>query len=501
MKPLLRPQVLWFGQAPSLEHAKEIQNRGMQLKVVSEHMPSMKFARAAVFWAADTQFEATLGMLEAHITACVDQGLLAYVVVSDVAQTTYATQTIDKLVPKHAADRNVMVRNDEMPPYELANEALLHDPGPVANSDLKFEGDVSSLHPNHELLLRRAFHDSTVVAFTPIKAGFSGAKTFIVHATVNASPPLPEPMPFFVKVGEAPKLLDEVARFRLHAEHYVTWNLRPNFLAERSIYGVSDGVLVGTFVEGSRSLAECARSGGGEKYIEALFAETLGGWRKRADVHKGRSSVVAALSQYDRHEKIPEERVAQARLLFGGEVLNPMTLWRRLLSSPRDGWKECVMHGDMHGDNVRVRKDDAIVIDFAQSARGPASADVASLEVWLAFEPDGIHNDRTQWKTWAEELYRPAVIESMVNGVVSGGPTWIHGCVASLRKIAKASISAGADEYKRVLAVFLLRHASFESAARNVEEEEFRRTFAYWLANRLVLSFPSDGKPALAEPS
>lgn len=274
MKPLQRPYLLWFGRAPRPEHECEIAGRKMKLQVVTSQQPQLRYARAAVFWAADTEFDATLDALEGHLVACINEGLLTYVVVSDdVAQVTHMTEAIDALVPKHASSRNVIVRNDAVSPQELANEALLHDPGPVANHALTFEGDISSLTPQRKLLLQRAFSDSPVLKLTPIKAGFSGASTFIVHATVNASPPLPEPMPFFVKLGDSAKLLDELTRFRKHAEHYITWNLRPNFLMERSIYGVFEGVLVGTFVEGSRSLAECAQAGGGEKYIATLFYE------------------------------------------------------------------------------------------------------------------------------------------------------------------------------------------------------------------------------------
>ena len=487
MKPLQRPYLLWFGRAPSKEHETEIAGREMKLQVVTVQPPQMRYARAAVFWAADTEFDATLDVLERHLVTCIDEGLLVYVVVSDdVAQVTHVTQAIDALVPKHASGRNVIVRNDEVSSHELANEALRHDPGPVANQNLTFRGEVSNLTPQRKLLLQRAFNDSSTLNLTPIKAGYSGASTFIGHATINASPLLPEPMPFFIKLGDSAKLLEELTRFRKHAEHYITWNLRPNFVMERSIYGVLEGVLVGTFVEGSKSLAECAQAGGGEKYIATLFDETLRGWRKRAEPHKGSNSVVAALAAYDRHASVPSQRVKQAQLLFGGEVQPPTTLWRRLISAPRQSWLECVIHGDMHGDNVRVRKDDAIVIDFAQADYGPACADAASLEVWFAFQADGL--DVKQWQSWIENLYRPSTIDSMLEGATAARGCWIHVCLSKIRHIGRTCV-LGHDEYKRVLAVFLLRHASFEANPSDSDADEFRRCFAYWLANRLVMSF------------
>jgi hypothetical protein len=492
MKPLLRPNVLWFGRAPRKDHQTEIAGREMTLQLGSSQPPQLRYARAAVFWAADTDFDTTLDVLERHLVSCIDEGLLVYVVVSDdVAQVTHATQAIDALVPKHGGARSVIVRNDAVSSHELANEAFTHDPGPVANQALTFQGDISNLTPQCKLLLQRAFSDSSTLVLTPIKAGFSGASTFIVHATVNASPPLPEPMPFFVKLGESASLLDELTRFRTHAEHYITWNLRPNFLMERSIFGVSEGVLVGTFVEGSKSLAECAQSGDGAKCIGTLFDETLSGWRKRANPHSGNNSVVAALAAYDRHPKISSERVKQAQLLFGGDVRPPTTLWRSLISAPRQSWLECVIHGDMHGDNVRVRKDDAIVIDFAQAGKGPACADAASLEVSLAFQPGDL--DLKQWQLWVEDLYRPDVIDSMMEGATVNDGGWIHRGLSKIRHIGRSCV-LGHDEYKRVLAVFLLRHASFQANPSDAQADEFRRCFAYWLANRMVMSIAAEAK-------
>ena len=499
MKPSQRPVVLWFGRTPSKEHKTEISGREMKLRMATAELPCMRFARAAVFWASDTEFETTLVELERHIVACIDEGLLVYVVVSDdVAQVTGVRESIDALVPKHASDRNVIIRTEPVSCHGLANDALLHDPGPVANQTLTFRGDTSELTPQRKLLLQRAFSDSSILDLTPIKGGFSGAITFIAHATINASPPLPEPMPFFLKLGDSASLLDELTRFRRLAEHYIEWNLRPNFLMDKSIYGVSEGVLVGTFVEGSKSLSEYAKLGDGEKYIAALFDETLNGWRKRADSHKGSNSVVAALAAYDRHNRIPSPRVEKAQRLFGGDVKTPTALWRRLISVRRQSWRECVMHGDMHGDNVRVRKDDAIVIDFAHADRGPACADVVSLEVWLAFQSDGL--DLLQWQSWVEYLYRPETVELMLGGGEIDNACWIHGCLRKIRQIGQRSVFDN-EEYRRVLAVFLLRHASFEANPMDTEADEYRRCFAYWLANRLITSFATETEKQQMEPA
>jgi hypothetical protein len=62
---------------------------------------------------------------------------------------------------------------------------------------------------------------------------------------------------------------------------------------------------------------------------------------------------------------------------------------------------------------------------------------------------------------------------------------WIESCSKELRMIA-TDVCHGKDEYRRVLALHLLRHASFPAGGSRPEEDEFRRTFAYWLANKLI---------------
>jgi hypothetical protein len=490
MRPILRPKLLWLGRPAQDQDRIEAKNRGLALEEVGEGQPDFKYARAAVFWASDADFFSALEALERHVAAAIDEGLLVFVVISDdSAQLAALHAALQKTVPAQARNRNVTIRTEPVPAHEAPNAALLHEPGPVANEGVKIQGDKDGLSEAQLLLLRRAFHDCTSIKLTTIKPGFSGARTFIVDATLLDSESPPEPMPFFVKVGESGKLLDELERFCKYAEHHITWTLRPNFVRDRSIFGVAQGILVGTFVADSVSLAECARKGRGVQYITTLFEETLAGFRRGAKESEGAGSVVAALVNFDRHGHIPDERVKAAQEAFGGTMCNQETLWRKLVSAPRRQWRKCVMHGDMHGDNVRVRKADAIVIDFAQAQKdGPACADLASLEVWLAFELDGDQNAAKHWQGSMEVLYGPENIERALRGEVLDGPGWVHPCLAEIRRLATKCILSS-EEYKRVLAVYLLRHASFPAADGELrQQDERRRQYAYWLANRLVAS-------------
>jgi hypothetical protein len=477
-----RPVVRWFGKPPTPEQRQAIEERDLKLFFDEPDTPELRFARCAVFWATDEHYGAMVSLLEDDLAAAVDEGLLVYVVVPDRnSNIQHTTRAIEKIAPNYS-DRQlpVLVRAEGVSIHEIANGALLHKPGPLANGLLKVP-DGHGLSPTDLRLLQRAFHDFSEVRLTPISAGFSGADTFFVES-VRLSPVRAEPKPYFLKVGDSEDLVDELERFRKHAEHFITWTLRPNFVPERSIQGTKRGLLVGAFVEGAESLAHYARKGEGVPYITALFEDTMAGLRKHCETKVG--SVVDALHDYDKHDRIPAERVEAARAL-GGQVYEPKQLWRGLLSAPTHSWNECVMHGDMHGQNVRARRGEAILIDFAHTTRGPTSADPACLEVWLVMEPDGHATSRDQWRAWAEELYRPDVIEQMLTVHASPSGYWFHDCVAEIRRVAAKSL-AGSAEYKLALTVFLLRHASFTANEENKDEDEYRRTYAYWLANRLV---------------
>jgi hypothetical protein len=257
--------------------------------------------------------------------------------------------------------------------------------------------------------------------------------------------------------------------------------------------------LVGRFAAGSQSLWEVAAVGHGPRHIRSLFAETLGVLRQDRqvadpDVH---GSVIETLDTFCKHWRVPNDRVELARQ-FGGEVHSSATLWRKLLNLPSQRWLRSPIHGDMHANNVRVRKEDAIVIDFAHATRGPMCADLASLEVWLAFEwLNGQHFDRNAWQCRVEQAYRPSdLMQICWDPADTAMAHWLLPCLHEIRMQA-THCTLGADEYLRVLAVYLLRHATFPADRRSVDDDGFRRAYAYWLSNRLVMHLCQDQNLAL----
>lgn len=497
-----RPKMLWFGQSPTDNDFRETRNRGLILEVVGANKrPDFRNARAAVFWATNQHFESTVEILEDNLVRAIDEGLHLHIVVANDGQRKNVERVLEQKLPHGAPTDRHKVRVLPIDSHEAPNAALLHSPGPAAKEALEIVlPDCLSLPEDHRFLLRRAFNDCKSIKLHLIPGGKSGALTFLIDATLTTTLAGSRPLPFFAKLGKSPKLHVELNQYTIYAEHHIEWHLRPNFQPSRCIYGVEQGILVGNFVFSSRSLWEAAREGQGPQHIRTLFEETLAGWRSQAKKWplERAGSVVNALDIFFDYRRVPAVRVEAAKVL-GGEIYSPQSLWRKLLGLPDDHWLQASIHGDMHGDNVRVRKQDAIVIDFANTTTGPVCADLASLEVWLAFKLplDEVVN-REQWQTQIEKLYHPATIHMVINSNTPGeSDTWLRGCLQEIRRIASTS-THGSDEYERVLAVYLLRHACFPSDDGWEGEDEYRRTYAYWLANRLITALWAN-KPMLLE--
>jgi hypothetical protein len=490
-----RPKIIWFGCPPQELVFPEAKKRDLVIDVVSTGaVPDWRHARAAVFWAPG-QLEDVLAALDHHLVQALDHGLFLHIVAGHDGQRKELERLLSRMLP---GDMHEVPRIRTMPgvePHEGPNKALIHDPGPAPNSALEITGTVDQLTAGHRLLLQRAFHDCWSIKLQLISGGLSGALTYLVDARLSDSNAGPRPMPFFVKLDGPAKLRQEMRRFQRYAEHHIPWFLRPNFVDARCIYGVQLAILVGTFVPSSKSLWEALQEPNGRRHIRALFEETLAGLRQAVPGHAhvvAQGSVVAALEEFCRHERIGATRVTSAGQW--GSVHPVRSLWHKLLDLSSQPWQHGTMHGDMHGENVRVRKDDAIVIDFAHAALGPLSADLASLEVWLAFKvPPNGSSDREAWRAQVEYLYRPELIDAVFQGPAADPMTgWVGECIGEIRQLARTS-AFSPDEYKRVLAVYLLRQSSFEA---DCDEVEYRRAYAYWLADRLVLSI---SQPASAD--
>jgi hypothetical protein len=498
-----RPQLYWFGKPADAKEIELVEQHGFKLVVHRKgDTPDFWHARAAIFWGMDAHFAAATVCLRDFAKAALDDGVHVVAVVSGAKDGELLLDANKQLsdVDRYGARKShYRVLSAPVELHEVLHLLLVHNPGVPRNTNLQICGEVE-IDEESRFLLQRAFHDCGAVLLEPISPGFSGADTFIVKATLTNSNAGPEPRPFFAKLGRSDELQKEWSAFREYAEHHVPWYLRPNFVPERTTFGVTNGILVGTFVQNSFSLAQAVREPNGARHIESLFHETLAGMRRqrRTTTSAEAKSAVGVLRDFCKREKVPTERWQAAAAMFGGEEVDPDTLWWGLLGLPAREWVRSAIHGDLHGENVRVRKEDAIVIDFAHAGTGPACADLAHLEIALVFDLGEQDLMGEAWRRVIAELYSPKAVAASVDDPRSEiGTTWIHAAVAQVRSLVLGSVQ-DAEEYMRVLAVYLLRQASYPANKKDAENDEYRRTFAYWLACRLTETLQQQASSTVA---
>jgi Ser/Thr protein kinase RdoA (MazF antagonist) len=244
--------------------------------------------------------------------------------------------------------------------------------------------------------------------------------------------------------------------------------------------GAHEGIIVGDFVEDSESLAECSLGGRGVTPIATLFDRTLRGWHARGTVKNG--SLYAALKHLVRGV-VPASRINKARGL--GARRDFATLKQQLESRPDEDMFWGPVHGDLHASNVRIRASDAILIDFLSSRDGPLLADLAALEVGLLVRvPANVRFSRAAWKRIVKLFFAQSAFTA---APIACDPTEKFAWLAySLRliRLHALPLQRANGQYAVVLAYHLLRSSIKDRTVKPAEE--YRRTAAYWLADRLL---------------
>jgi hypothetical protein len=130
--------------------------------------------------------------------------------------------------------------------------------------------------------------------------------------------------------------------------------------------------------------------------VTSLIEETLGGWRDQAysqDPVEGSVAEAMIKASILRPDRI-RSRYPEAAARFG-ITAEPQFILGQLRNSIQR-YRTAPAHGDLHGENVRVRNDHAIVIDLASVvAAAPLTVDLAALE------PD-IQRKAAAFKRWHE---------------------------------------------------------------------------------------------------
>jgi Ternary complex associated domain 9 len=332
-------------------------------------------------------------------------------------------------------------------------------------------------------MLRRAFHDCQAVHLQSLDTGNSGVGVYLAHVTSGGPR---RPLPFFVKVGQRDKIRDEWRHYSDHVHGQIPFYLSPKLVEKRCHLGAHSGIIVGDFVEHSESLLECARGGRAMAPIATLFERTLRHWQFEASEED--VALAIALPRWT-HGRLDSKRLSLASSL--GKTLKTKEL-RAILDHRRSEatlWGS--IHGDLHADNVRVRRDDAIVIDFLSTVRGPLLADPAALEVSLVIRaPADTDFDQEAWSRVVEPLYSTASFRDLPKDCDPTEPyAWISACVRQIRLHAFAMERAH-GQYAAVVARRLLHTACKDPKASPAEN--FRRATAYLFASQLALFEAAD---------
>lgn len=485
MSAISRSVVYWVGLPPAADERLEFERRDLVIRTLASNTDiDFNVARAVVFNARPPYVPAASAQLGSLRTA-LDHGLMVYLLAADDAIQAHLLREVSDAVREGPLAMLVRSRTGQVPSFECAENIARHDAGRHANTNLQIQlpHDVY-LDADQEFIVRRAFSDCSAVSLEPLSGGRS-ATAFFAQATLTASEVGPRPLPFFVKLDEAHKILSEVTNYQLYATHHIPWYLRPNLDPSRCLQGVVHGILVGSFVEQSESLWQAVLNGKGPRYIHALFEDTLMGWRSQAYRRQPMKCRLAnSLNDVFKWEVVPDQTVQQAKQ--HGPVRTPKELWEQLLNLPEQDFRYAPMHGDMHAENVRVRNNDAIIIDLANARDGPLCADVASLEVWLAFQvPSSLKQipDREVWMQVVKELFSPTEVTRPPRlASADVGLDWLRGCIRQTRMIAGA-ICECETEYPTAIALHLLRRAQYPDES---DEDAYRRGYAYFLGSQLV---------------
>ncbi len=204
-------------------------------------------------------------------------------------------------------------------------------------------------------------------------AGKSSADVFSVRVKDSSGKQI---FNLVLKIDDHAKAEDEERKYRLHAQQ-LNSSHTPRLLERLEYGGHSRAAIIYDLVSDAEgSLFDIAGDAGKSIAVLSNLAEALAPW------HSIEGETAMEIRQI-RRTNLSDERAAEVIGSFGLE-------WAETLEERRVGTKRGVTHGDLHGGNVLVdREDRTALIDFNDIERRPAVFDWISLELSLLFNIDG----------------------------------------------------------------------------------------------------------------
>lgn len=361
---------------------------------------------------------------------------------------------------------------------------------------IKQIGKFEKLTSEDLRLVARAFPKAEEVHLRKISDGLSGSRVFMAHEKRRDKETSIAhwTQPRLLKAGSRSSMSKEVGAMRA-VSPFVPFELRPNL--DVHVEGFKRAIYIADFVDRSDSMLDAARAGRAEAAISNLFNRTLHRWRDRARqcpmvtgslVEAAERLGVLTLSSI-RTEYLETERVQQLRLDF-------KALWKEL-SNHTFEYRAATIHGDLHGENVRVRGDDAILIDLG-AVKGdttpgqgaPLCFDVAILEVALIFayrgEVDGKDEfEQNEWEAETKPFYDlNAILRSPSIDSAPNPDSWMFGCLQRIRAFGIYEQSHE-YEYPIALVIALWRWCKFPPLSKGGADKG-RRVVALELGAKIV---------------
>jgi len=518
-----RTQVLWLGPPPSKSTAAEFERRRLGITVNAGPLSDQDFAVscAIVFCFDDEQKGESIGLIKQYAAQASDHGLLVVLHANKGA--------IERILQGHIPHSLVSDSSDEIerfpdfprpqfslkrPAHELAELAARHPAGPAFRGprDLEVKGKLPEKESDI-FLLRRAFGDCRSITVEPLTKGFSRARVLAVYAEFDQGEAAPYPLPYFAKIDNRKRILREYEAYDRFVTRYIPFSQRPNCEPKRCFAALTDGILVGDFVDNSVPLSDVVKPNGARSIIHSLFDDALRGWRQQAYYSNQRMPLTAIRSSILDPEKIKAAHFEAARIF--GATKPPRELTAILDESTKHSYRCGPVHGDLNTQNIRVRNGEAVLIDFYKSRPGPLVADLASLEIAICFsiEADARWNDRDdglyansdrfkEWRRHIDELFKFVPGEFGMVPPLQEQPClhdWMWSGCRQLRLMASYIEPSSEDAYAFLLSAYLLRMAMFPEDGEKIEPhspDSVVRGYAYWCAERILRAITSHKEAA-----
>jgi hypothetical protein len=486
--------LLWYGRPPLPGLREKLQTRGFTLLEDPEDAtitnPLLGVSSIAVLNHGVDDVDIELAGYK-HLPTFINHGLLILVLVANRDDIPRIRETHLKRVDSAFPWDEAVTFLSDLTRVNFDN-ITTYQPGPRWKGRLIAElGTVEKLTPEERLLVDRAFQKAEEVHVRELKRGFTESRVFMAYEKRLESSIAHWTQPRLVKIGLRKTLADEVGAMKV-VSPFVPFELRPNL--EIHVEGFRKSVYVADFVDKAESMLDVARAGRAETAISNLFNRTLQRWRDRAwQCEKSREPLALAAQRLGMISPgdICKEYLESERIQTLGVDLHG--LWK-VLTDISFEHRAASIHGDLHGDNVRVRGDDAILIDLG-SVKGtddpgkgaPLCFDVAMLEVALVFTcTDDEHKLDFQQPDWEEEIkpfYQLEAILSTPGRVnVPKLGSWLFGC---LQRVRAFGIYDQSDpyEYAVALVIAMWRWCKFPPASA---ADKGRRVVALEIGTQII---------------